>query len=98
MPSEPESSDDFGGGWNYRMVRQRSKGAEADTYGEWRFGIHEVYYKTDHTLSMMTVEEVGPNGETEEELRKSLKLYLLAFEKPVLTFPDDFPEGADDGK
>lgn len=90
---KPEGSDDYGGGFDYRIVRERNEGAEVDTYGEWRYAIHEVYYKTDGAINMMTVNEVGVHGNSEQQMKDGLKLYATAFDKPVLTYPDDFPEG-----
>lgn len=97
MTSESKHDpDDFDGGWNYRVVRQRSEGAEVDTYGEWRYGVHEVWYGKGGALNTMTVEEIGVHGNSEEQMHAALKLYAKAFLKPTLTYPDDFPEGKED--
>lgn len=59
--------------WNYRVVR--------DIGG---LTIHEVYYDERGKPNGMTIDEVGPRGETLKELKRSMKLYKQALKRPVL--------------
>lgn len=74
-------------GWNYRVLRKTFKIGEEI---EHRYAIHEVYYNTDGEPVTCTVDSVEPSGETEEELRRDIKNYLKALDKPVLDFDKDF--------
>jgi hypothetical protein len=65
--------------WNYRVMTLDNGKS---------YGIHEVYYKEDGTLSMYS-DSIDPYGESIEELENDLKLMLKAFKKDVLT-PEDF--------
>lgn len=67
------------GGWDYRVIRKVQGGIET-------YGIHEVYWRSDGTIEAITENPVIPYGETHEELKKDILMYLKAFEKPVLDF------------
>jgi hypothetical protein len=84
--------------WNYRVVRTR----DIDSRGSIRYGIHEVFYGDD--LDLVTVETMAPEAYDEgfeedfdpiEELRQTLEWMLLALDKPILDYHDDF-EGSDE--
>jgi hypothetical protein len=48
------------------------------------FMIHEVYYDENNKIVSWTENPVAPAGETIEDLRKELQLFLDALNKPVL--------------
>ena len=67
--------------WNYRIVKKTY-------YGEPLFGIHEVYYSEDGKPEMVTVDPVGPAGDTFEELLSDVEFMVAALTKPVLDYED----------
>ena len=90
------------GGWNYRIVRHKTD--MKAWYNErlmklpadqpeivYTYQIHEAYYDKQGKVHAITEEEVGPSGESLEELQASFELYKKALEKPVLDY-DSIPE------
>jgi len=71
--------------WNYRVVKKTNTGY--DNLEEY-YGIHEVYYSEEGVPEMVTVEPVGPAGDTLEELKQDLAYMLEALKKPVLDYED----------
>ena len=71
--------------WNYRVIRKTETGY--DNLGEF-FGIHEVYYDDDGNPEMVTVEPIGPAGDTFEELLSDVECMVAALKKPVLNYDD----------
>lgn len=63
--------------WNYRIVKTTFEQGD-------RYAIHEVYYDTNGNPTSHTVEPACPIGETIEELRVEMELYLKAMDRPVL--------------
>ena len=74
--------------WNYRVVAERGPFDEADWYS-----VREVYYGDDGAVQGVTgADEVGAGGSSVAELREDLRHYAEALERPVLRWPDDFPD------
>ena len=71
--------------WNYRVIRKTQTGY--DNLGEY-YGIHEVYYDDDGNPEMVTVEPVGPDGDTYEELVEDISCMIDAFGKATLDYED----------
>jgi hypothetical protein len=101
-PIIPKGKNDLVG-WNYRLVRQRfdytkwykDQGKELpaghEPY-ENTFGIHEAWFDKGNKVHAITEDAVVPIGASPEELKETIqKMYMLAFEKPVLDF-DLIPE------
>ena len=76
-----EQNSDFGGGWNYRLVRKQTEHEDV-------VGVHEVYYNSDGEPRSCTKKPVGIQRESIEELEKELFCMKQAFEKPVLNYED----------
>lgn len=70
--------------WNYRVMRRAYTHKDATT--EYSYGIHEVYYSLDGEPDCHSENDVGIHGETVEELKKDLKNYKRALNKPVLDY------------
>jgi hypothetical protein len=64
--------------WNYRVIRHHDKKTNVDFHT-----IHEVYYHGEKP-SMVSENPMHPFGETVEELKKDMELFMKAFDKPVL--------------
>jgi hypothetical protein len=64
--------------WNYRIMRTLCPD------GTPSYGIHEVYYGQDGEVRNWTANDVGPHGETLEELASDLAHVFDALRKPVL--------------
>jgi hypothetical protein len=81
----------FGGGWNYRILhcRVRSLNDEFEDV----YGIHEVYYGEDGTPRAVTVNAVGPHGETLDEFTADFQRYARALDRPALEMTDFEPGG-----
>ena len=75
MSDEP----DFGGGWNYRLVKKQTEREEL-------IGVHEVYYNSDGEPRSCTKNPIGIQRESVEELAKEHFRMKQAFEKPVLEY------------
>ena len=67
--------------WNYRVIRKDT------TDGEY-YGIFEVYYDSSGNPEMVTVDPIGPAGDTPKELRQDLAYMLAALRLPVLNYED----------
>lgn len=65
--------------WNYRVIRHVDK----KTKEVWH-AIHEVYYDESGRADSYTADAVYPQGETLEELREAMLLYVQAMQLPVL--------------
>lgn len=65
--------------WNYRVIRKQDIKSECSSYY-----IHEVYYREDGSIDSWTESLMKPHGETREELREDIRLFLQAFRRPVL--------------
>lgn len=71
--------------WNYRIIKKTNTGYDnLDEY----YGIHECYYDSDGVPEMVTVDPVGPAGDTYEELVHDFANMIAAFGKPVLDYED----------
>lgn len=70
--------------WNHRVIRHRHVSGWDEPYF---YVVHEVHYEIDgdsEEIVGWSVEGLAPQGDTLEELRKVLELYLAALAKPVL--------------
>ena len=65
--------------WNYRVVHKVYKGTD-------EYGIHEVYYDDDGAPETVTVNPVGPYGNTHEEFIDDMAHYVAALGRPVLEY------------
>lgn len=65
--------------WNYRVIRH----VDQNTEEVWH-AIHEVYYDETNTATSHTADAVYPQGETMDELREALTMYVIALDLPVL--------------
>jgi hypothetical protein len=63
--------------WDYRLMHQLRDGEDI-------FGIHEVYYDEQGNVKNWTINTLGPQGETYEELIEDLSMWMTAFDKPLL--------------
>ena len=75
--------------WNYRVVRRSVTitGGDGAAVEAVEFGIHEAYYRAGETEPYaITVDPVGPTGETLGELQLELLRFKAATEKPVLDY------------
>lgn len=90
------------GGWNYRIVRHKTDMKEwynsrklelpkDSPEIEYTYQIHEAYYDKQGKVHAITEEEVGPSGDSIEELKRSMELYKQALDRPVLDY-DNIPE------
>lgn len=70
--------------WNYRIVRRTSLEGSwyCRTEGSW-YCIREVHYEGDAVVAW-SERDVSPGGESIDELRRDMDLFLLALTKPVL--------------
>lgn len=77
--------------WEYRVIRSQAEG-DVPVYA-----VHEVLWSEDIIAvdeegnrqpldCSLTVDPSFPQGETLEELKSDLEMYLLAFAKPVLDY------------
>lgn len=74
--------------WRYCISRERvpdGLGGESDI-----FGIREVYYRDDGKIGW-SVDEVGPHGDTWDEITRDLALMLGAVNSPILDLTLDPP-------
>ena len=58
--------------WNHRIVK----------IGD-MFGVCEVYFGNDGKITMWT-QHIEPMGETVEELKEEVEMFLRAFTQPIL--------------
>lgn len=65
--------------WNHRVMIRHNEEYDFTSYG-----IREVHYEDDGTISAWTVDDMSPYGETPEELRQDLERMLACCDKPVL--------------
>lgn len=83
-------SDDFAGGWNYRIVERRQGDVVTLT-------IHEVYYDADGNVSAWVEEPSAPYGEDDwSSLYADLTLMVGALDKPALDY-DELPGNTQPG-
>lgn len=78
------AEDQFGGGWNHRLIEYPKMGDFID------MGIHEVFYTKDKKPSYLTMHPVGIVGSSIEEMKEVLAQYAKALDQPILKW-DDFP-------
>ncbi|OCG00873.1 hypothetical protein [Gilliamella sp. wkB112] len=62
--------------WNYRVMDSHLNG----------LGIYEVYYDEDGNINYFSNNAVSPRGDSLEELKKDLLLYMEALERPILNY------------
>lgn len=67
--------------WNYRVIKTLE-----DT--KYVFGVHEVYYHEDGSLSSYTEDQMAPYGASIAELTTCIKRFEQAIHLPVLTEED----------
>jgi len=69
--------------WNYRIVYHKAPNRE------W-YGLHEVYYAADGTVSMVAV-KAEVVGESPDEIRESLRMMLAdaCKDRPILEIGAD---------
>jgi hypothetical protein len=73
--------------WNYRIMHYRDEHPE---FGH-PFGIHEVYYADDGTVTGWTGDAIALVGHDLDDLGRRLRAMLEAFQKPVLEYEPDQP-------
>jgi hypothetical protein len=73
--------------WNYRIMHYRDQHPVLGHH----FGIHEVYYADDGTVTGWTEDAITIVGHDLEDLEWRLRSMLEAFQKPVLEFEADQP-------
>lgn len=66
--------------WNYRRAKRKFPDSDDEAYF-----IVEAYY-TDGKIDSITVDEMGPWGENEDELLSNFEMMAEAFGKPVLDY------------
>lgn len=73
--------------WNHRVIKKEltSPTGEKETC----FEIHEVYYDGDGNPDAYTENAVSPFGESLEELRQEMKMFMDCLDKPVLMHNGD---------
>jgi hypothetical protein len=64
--------------WNYRVLKT------ADKDGTEMWGVHEVYYNEDGSVKSWTADDVGPHGESCDELHRDHAAFAKAFTVPPL--------------
>ena len=67
--------------WNNRVIRKRWRYGETETLS---YHIHEVHYQKDGNIIGWTEEPGTPVGETVDELKREIQLYLSACNYPIL--------------
>ena len=67
--------------WNYRVMRRKYKDED-------ELAIYEVYYDDEDNIKMWSAEPQEPRGQTIRELKRALKDYVKAFDKPVLDYDE----------
>jgi len=79
--------------WNYRVFETKHDGkafaysidGEKEQPEPWSsFDIREVYYNEDGEIWAYS-DTMSPFGESTEELKKDVSMYLEAFKKPAIT-------------
>ena len=65
--------------WNHRIIRKVDPSSS-----ELYFEIHEVHYDDNGKIEAWTESAVSPFGESKGELESEVRLFLKAFEKPIL--------------
>jgi len=68
--------------WNYRVIKTLEG-------TEFVFGVHEVYYHEDGSLSSYTEDQMAPYGSSIVELTICIKRFEQATNLPILV-PEDF--------
>ncbi|NKE72887.1 hypothetical protein [Candidatus Manganitrophus noduliformans] len=69
--------------WDSRVIRKRHSDSNGATYQ-----IHEVYYADNGSVEHWTEDSVQPFGETAEELREEIRLFLRVFRRPILEWKE----------
>lgn len=84
MAASDSDTDEKRSVWNHRVIRHRHVSGWDEPYF---YVVHEVHYEIDgdaQEIVAWSVEGRAPQGNTLEELREDLELYLAALAKPVL--------------
>ena len=79
------------GHWNYRIIRKENVGQMLDPDERYSFGIHEVYYNDDGSISSCTVDSMDAYGTTVDELKECFDMMKRAFDAPVLDYDVNIP-------
>jgi len=66
--------------WNYRVMRRKWVN---DYYTH---SIHEVYYNNKGRATLWSQDPLPPIGDSLKELKRDIKFYKQALDKPVLDF------------
>lgn len=76
--------------WNYRVVHRKTIYTSGqENLEEHLYQIHEAYYEEDKEKPRrITVNPVTPCGETLEELRAAIAMYITALDKPVIDWEE----------
>ena len=84
MAASDSDTEEKLGVWNHRVIRHRHVPGWDEPYF---YVVHEVHYEIDgdsEEIVGWSVEGLAPQGDTLEDLRDELELYLAALAKPVL--------------
>ena len=81
--------------WNYRVIKKKNTGQFVDQTEEYSYGIHEVYYHDDGSISSCTVDPMDPYGNTFDELKECMDMMSRALTEPVLDYETDIPSSRD---
>lgn len=73
-------------GWNYRVIKKLCDVPSHAFYGQWVFGIHEVWYNSDGDICLITEDAIEPVGDSFEKVRSEMNHMMSAFGKPVLDY------------
>ena len=65
--------------WNYRVMRHGNNNGDY-------YAIHEVYYDQNGKPRNWTDDDVGPCGESLDEVKACLELMKEALSKPILDY------------
>lgn len=84
--------------WNYRVVEKNITNkidCSEIEYDTTTYGVHEVYYDEDGTITMWSVESISPYGEgCVKDLEVDIKFMFEACSKPILK-ESDLPDSGE---
>jgi hypothetical protein len=69
--------------WNYRVVKDNFK-ADGPYYS-----IREVYYDSNNDITLWSVDDMAPHGETAEALWVDIQRMSMALDKATLILSED---------
>lgn len=75
-------------GWNHRVMRRTYTPPGYDEPIH-LYSIHEVYYSPDGSVATYTKDGVRPQGESLDELREELEMFINALGQPILPYGED---------